>query len=1144
MENHLENIFTICIISGILTLANHLSQDEEEEVAPVLLQKKDKSEDAAISFQFLPQDDDDDDEFVEFKFQNSDVRDDEYIRELETEIENLKRSIYEMKTPQKTKQPVVLARGQFPLYSDSSADMTEMFKAYNISTSAPGFSGDFSQLEEYLNTYQNVNFGNFDEDLSQFITLWRSANSTLKRFCNTYTMPAFGVSGAIDPQLGSIKRVYPTHSDLYYLRLAYKQYLAYQQSGVSGIPRNIIGFTLPSPEALGNESYYLLTGAITFSDFSSTGANSILADPTALNLLKSFVAVVINNAFSTLDLQNSCSTLTNYINPRFVASEIQFFKVYATDIYSETGLKPPPLVFDLSQQPAECTDATHANLCAAGFHAGNAGLTLMFRLDFGFESVTGNLQDSSSADSIISSLASQIIQQQLLFENEALPKPFRLEVAQLFSDLSALDSNLELLNQTEYSNLSLSTFTIRRDFSYIGVQKLFMEDNSVQNVRWDKWGEDRFCFENPNLCKTIVAVPKVVRAQTRQVRRLPTETMDSCPMEMKTIISNRENAVMSLTPSTWLKPQNYNFSDNTWTDQYGKTFNGVHSTPSSDVCSLYPNLCQEDSFQLVFESGNGAEFPIYALRGGRNDKINLPLFFMPSILLDPLSQNHAFTVCTLSRYTSTDTTTQNRIWEGENSYFFHGHGKENGNVLAGAVQHSISPTSESPEGKQPLTNPERQISEQATDWFVVCASSSGTIPTNVLVNGNPVGVAPGATFGNVNISINKTFGLESNFEISEILYFDRALEYRELLTVSQYLQSLLGIVSSLYGYYSEYVLARTNVGNCERDDSDIPSPSEDSDSSVQEIEELEDYEYELFDTSPHWTTNGIIPSLRLNLSAEENNSVWISKEQDAELVLTLPTIITCGAISIQGWLNESTEDEFGNGWYCEEMTVSYKLSKDQGGYSASFKLYNTSSSINRLNFPSQLRFQVLRIKIDKFVGIYPALRFGLHVIKHVTPSESNVGESESIENFQTIPFEESYVVGIGYSAQDVVYLVFDPAKQFDLLFPVPYNPYETIGTSSTFVMATYQNNWLYKNNQGTYSSFDNVDNLVIVATMTYHNNYIVSSISLLEGINSTVYGMKSGYESTSDFSVEINPIVNTATMNGAAKINAGNLVIR
>ena len=178
------------------------------------------------------------------------------------------------------------------------------------------------------------------------------------------------------------------------------------------------------------------------------------------------------------------------------------------------------------------------------------------------------------------------------------------------------------------------------------------------------------------------------------------------------------------------------------------------------------------------------------------------------------------------------------------------------------------------------------------------------------------------------------------------------------------------------------------------------------------------------------------------------------------------------------------------------------------------------------------------------------MRFGLHVIKHVIKeaSESN-SESESIENFQTIqtiPFEESYVVGIGFSEQELVYLVFDPAKQFDLLSPVPYNPYDILETSSTFVLATYQNQngWLYKNNQGTYSSLDNVDNLVIVATMTYSNNYIVSSISLLEGINSTVYGMKLGYESTSSFSVEINPIVNTMAMHGAAKINAGNLVIR
>ena len=164
-------------------------------------------------------------------------------------------------------------------------------------------------------------------------------------------------------------------------------------------------------------------------------------------------------------------------------------------------------------------------------------------------------------------------------------------------------------------------------------------------------------------------------------------------------------------------------------------------------------------------SGNGSNAIVSYLYGSNTSTIEWPAGSIPT----------TFTMCTISRYTGLN---KQRIFNAKNANWLHGHWQGK----TGLAHYNG--------WKTPTVN---RI-DPDTNWVVMCGKNSGAIPGNILVNGIPNGNdTGGSAVINDSLTINTRQNERSDFAISYVFIWDKALTDDEMNFVSSNLMSYLNI---------------------------------------------------------------------------------------------------------------------------------------------------------------------------------------------------------------------------------------------------------------------------------------------------------------------------------------------------------------
>jgi hypothetical protein len=193
---------------------------------------------------------------------------------------------------------------------------------------------------------------------------------------------------------------------------------------------------------------------------------------------------------------------------------------------------------------------------------------------------------------------------------------------------------------------------------------------------------------------------------------------------------------------------------------------------------LSPAKCTDVTHVIV--NGNGSSLRIPYLTGGSTtSKITFPVNSVPQ-------KN---TVCSITRYTSTDTTKQKRILSIPSTRtngqpnsnvidWIHGHHNQKRGVVY--AQYNASGV---------WATPERSVGT-ITDWVVTCGKTSGSPPTNIIIDGVRSGVNATSLSTSWDMQINGT-NENSDFAFSHVLIWDQELTDDEMATVSNILRQYL-----------------------------------------------------------------------------------------------------------------------------------------------------------------------------------------------------------------------------------------------------------------------------------------------------------------------------------------------------------------
>jgi hypothetical protein len=197
----------------------------------------------------------------------------------------------------------------------------------------------------------------------------------------------------------------------------------------------------------------------------------------------------------------------------------------------------------------------------------------------------------------------------------------------------------------------------------------------------------------------------------------------------------------------WYKPETWSEADGEWRDASG---NG------------HVGRCTEGRATTLVQEGHGVERPLAAVTG----QVRTSMDFGPVIA-------HEFTIASVSRYTGGACA---RILNGSRSNWLHAHWG-NGHGVAHYDGWKTDSKSTVPGAK--------------TDWVLMIGQNGGE---GILrANGQEVGSGLGGS-GNQNLMINAgQFGNEqSDWAVSEVITWDRALSREEILEVESYLYLRLG----------------------------------------------------------------------------------------------------------------------------------------------------------------------------------------------------------------------------------------------------------------------------------------------------------------------------------------------------------------
>ncbi|KAK3272832.1 hypothetical protein CYMTET_18891, partial [Cymbomonas tetramitiformis] len=207
----------------------------------------------------------------------------------------------------------------------------------------------------------------------------------------------------------------------------------------------------------------------------------------------------------------------------------------------------------------------------------------------------------------------------------------------------------------------------------------------------------------------------------------------------------------------WFKMENWSAEDNTWPDTTG----------------AYVATILSGSVTTSESGGNGAAIPVRSLTGDSTTQVSFGAV---------LESTH--TLCSLTRYTGG---VQNRILQGSAGNFLHGHWKSRSGVAHNQNWRTFS-----------FDNVGSSIAETAkTDWVPICSQEGGDDLVNV--NGYFVNVATGAGYSSdFDLVINTGADPSeiSDFAVSEVITWNRALTRSEMTTAMKYLRSRLGRIGA------------------------------------------------------------------------------------------------------------------------------------------------------------------------------------------------------------------------------------------------------------------------------------------------------------------------------------------------------------
>jgi hypothetical protein len=180
-----------------------------------------------------------------------------------------------------------------------------------------------------------------------------------------------------------------------------------------------------------------------------------------------------------------------------------------------------------------------------------------------------------------------------------------------------------------------------------------------------------------------------------------------------------------------------------------------------------PAILSGGGFTAVTEGGHGAVNEVTSLHGTREDS---------SIRFGRVIQS-TFSICSVTRYTSSDQNNQKRILNGGGGSWYHGHWNSRAGVAYYGPSHS--------------TSSQNQL-EAKTDWLVMCGSNAdGDGFGGMLANG--VEVRRGSQ-GQRDLYINAGSYMPreaSDFALAEVIIWDRALSEDELRREASRLHYLL-----------------------------------------------------------------------------------------------------------------------------------------------------------------------------------------------------------------------------------------------------------------------------------------------------------------------------------------------------------------
>lgn len=206
------------------------------------------------------------------------------------------------------------------------------------------------------------------------------------------------------------------------------------------------------------------------------------------------------------------------------------------------------------------------------------------------------------------------------------------------------------------------------------------------------------------------------------------------------------------------------------------------------------NLLQDETGNARHATTANISYGISPIGNGNG----VPLTVAKSITLKPVianpDTNAAFitfpigsipinhTICFIDRYTGTTSFTNKSILYDKNSSYSLGH---NANTVGTVFYQNY------------ITTSVNQTTNAVTQWVVMCISSSGNAPNNVLVNGLSKGTSVLPTLTTAGqLAINSaTYSPNpipnSTFELAKLIIFDQVLSFDEMKIVSDALTNYL-----------------------------------------------------------------------------------------------------------------------------------------------------------------------------------------------------------------------------------------------------------------------------------------------------------------------------------------------------------------